>query len=79
MKFDQFKVTKTDIVGSGSDAVGDFSLEGKVNEDGEVTFIKQYIGQHAVNYTGTYNKGSKSIEGQWEVSGYTGGFKISAA
>ena len=76
MTFDNFKVKKDKIRGSGSDGVGEFKIKGSLNDDQEVTFVKQYIGQHAVNYTGKYSKDDKTVEGDWEVSGYTGTFKI---
>ena len=41
------------IRGSGSDIIGLFTLTGTI-EDGKVAILKQYLGQHSVDYLGTY-------------------------
>jgi len=56
-----------DIFGNGSDDVGTFSISGKMGAGG-VSFVKQYDGAHAVNYTGTINN-QGVISGKWEIPG----------
>lgn len=55
------------VFGDGTDVVGDFQIEGNVQSDGQLRFIKQYIGQHSVIYTGKLD--GKTIDGTWELPG----------
>ncbi len=59
------------LVGSGDDMVGPFVLNGHVQGD-QVVIRKQYLGQHAIDYHGTYN-GEGVYFGDWRISGYVGG------
>ena len=53
------------VYGAGTDTVGDFDISGVLAEDGTVSFTKQYIDKHAVEYTGTLEGGT--ITGTWEI------------
>jgi hypothetical protein len=65
------------VTGQGSDCVGPFTFEGFYNQDGSVTLVKQYLGQHAVVYQGTYD-GEGTIAGRWSIAGLlTGPFALS--
>merc|ERR1711957_99421 len=54
------------IYGDGSDAVGNFTISGVWGDN--VQFTKQYIGAHAVQYSGTTEDGKK-VTGRWEIPG----------
>ena len=76
MTFKSFKAKVGDkLKGKGKDEIGEFTLKGKVHSDGAVDFKKEYKGRHTVNYMGRMN-GKNVIEGEWEVSGASGNFKI---
>jgi hypothetical protein len=66
--------------GGGRDAVGAFTVKGSYDlTTGKCTWIKQYIGKHAVYYSG-YNEG-KGIWGTWDIPQpgtmpWRGGFHI---
>jgi len=65
------------IVGSGSDVVGQFQIQGQVSRQGTVQFVKQYIGQHAVQYNGIV--GDSHVKGRWTIPGTStqpGGFEL---
>lgn len=63
------------MTGDGRDRVGQFTIDGVYDDaSGKCSFTKQYIGQHAVHYTG-FNEG-KGIWGTWLLSGIRGGFHI---
>ena len=62
------------LFGSGSDNVGQFTLSGQVAPNGDVKFVKQYHGQHSVNYAGKMNGGV--IEGKWDFQGAGDAFRI---
>ena len=53
------------ISGEGTDEVGKFTISGLLQPTGQVQFIKQYLGMHAVYYNGfrTYNV----ISGNWSL------------
>ena len=63
------------MTGSGSDAIGPFVFNGSYDPaSGEVSWAKQYLGRHTVDYTG-YREG-KGIWGTWRIRGWSGGFHI---
>ena len=66
------------VKGKGKDENGEFKLKGKVHSDGGVDFKKEYKGRHTVNYSGRMVGGTE-IEGEWDVQGATGNFKISVS
>jgi hypothetical protein len=59
------------VYGEGSDPVGAFTLIGTVGDAGDVAFVKQYEGAHAVNYNGQLTGGN--IAGNWEIPDNCGG------
>ena len=64
------------ITGQGMDDVGHFEITGKLEQNNELGFVKQYVGAHAVNYTGQL-KASGVIKGSWEIpENCAGDFKI---
>ena len=64
MQFDVLKIMKKKIKGEGHDGVGLFEIKGKVKHD-EVEFTKQYIGQHAVEYSGKLE--GHTVTGYWSI------------
>lgn len=64
------------VSGGGHDIIGLFVIKGEYNQ-GELSFVKQYIGKHQVIYTGKYD-GEGSIHGTWAITGNsTGPFSLS--
>jgi hypothetical protein len=55
------------VSGRGFDLVGLFTIAGAVSESGELTFVKQYLGQHQVYYAGQYD-GEGTIHGRWWIT-----------
>ena len=80
MVLNSFKVSKNSIKGKGQDTVGLFEIYGTVSM-GHVQFLKQYVGLHSVEYTGTISKDKKSIEGTWSMPAYnmSDSFKITVS
>jgi len=67
MIFDHVNLWNNQITGHGrDDAVGEFNISGRFENNGQVRFTKQYVGQHAVEYEGTYD-GNRIISGQWKI------------
>jgi hypothetical protein len=64
------------IEGEGDDCIGRFTFHGHYDERGNVSMVKQYIGQHRLRYEGTYD-GEGTIFGQWSYSpSWTGPFAL---
>ena len=59
------------ISGSGTDIIHDFTLAGKISEQGAVEIVKQYRDRHSVLYVGRYD-GEGAMFGDWHISGFTG-------
>ena len=60
----QFAVGK--ITGGGGDPVGEFGITGAYDtKTAKCSWTKQYIGQHAVEYTGEARE--RGIVGQWRI------------
>jgi hypothetical protein len=61
MVFDFFKLTNDSILGQGTDEVGMFTIHGeyvhKIDSKFDARFTKQYVGKHAVIYSGSITKG----------------------
>ena len=56
------------ITGGGKDIVGRFTFTGAYDtKTGRVLMVKQYVGKHAVRYTGEPD-GEGSIQGTWEIT-----------
>ena len=49
------------IRGSGTDIIGLFALTGTI-EEANVAIVKQYLGQHSLDYLGTYD-GEATLHG----------------
>jgi len=62
LSFDQGR-----IEGSGADIIGAFTFSGRMADDGRVAMQKQYVGQHSVDYYGTYD-GEGVMSGEWRIS-----------
>ena len=56
------------ISGSGHDIVGVFTFLGSLDSRGRVTLVKRYLGQHFVEYLGTYD-GEGILQGEWILPG----------
>lgn len=66
MKFSYFECQSDGTVtGKGKDEVGKFVISG-THKGPDVTFTKQYIGQHALKYTGKKDQAG-AISGKWEL------------
>ena len=50
-------------------SIGQFTIIGTVSGH-QVQFVKQYLGQHSVEYQGTLTKDKKTIEGTWAMPAY---------
>ena len=66
MVFKHMNIWNNLIEGRGSDEVGEFTISGDLKPNGQVNFVKQYIGQHSVQYEGQYVD-NKIISGQWKI------------
>jgi hypothetical protein len=63
------------VGGAGSDPVGSFIVTGSYDDSGAVTFLKQYVGGHEVDYRGLPS--GKGIAGSWTIPPHlTGLFRI---
>ena len=63
------------ISGEGADGIGLFVISGSSSTgSGECSWIKQYVGRHAVDYLGF--REAKGIWGTWNVGVGKGGFHI---
>jgi hypothetical protein len=54
------------VSGSGHDVVGVFTFAGTIGPQGQVAMVKQYLGQHTVDYVGTYD-GEGLLQGEWDL------------
>lgn len=54
------------IQGSGTDIIGPFIFRGILSEHGAVVLRKHYLGQHEVEYLGTFD-GEGGFSGEWTV------------
>lgn len=62
----RLRISGGKITGSGTDIIGPFTFTGTIGEGGTVAMIKQYVGQHQVDYLGTYD-GEGSMFGEWRI------------
>lgn len=76
MKF-TLALDQNGVFGAGDDAVGKFVLRGQ-SQGNQVRFIKEYIGQHTVSYSGwtLMEGGSRLIRGYWDCMGANGKFEL---
>jgi hypothetical protein len=54
------------IRGSGVDIIGPFKFTGRISTNGRVIMVKRYIGQHRVDYVGSYD-GEGTMWGRWRI------------
>jgi hypothetical protein len=62
----KLRIAGGQITGSGTDIVGPFRFIGTITEGGVVAMIKRYLGQHEVEYLGTYD-GEGTMFGEWRI------------
>lgn len=73
----QMNFKETTVQGVGIDEIGMYRISGDWDKHtGQVVFLKQYEGQHSVNYKGTLSGDGRSIEGMYTVSGGSGDFRM---
>lgn len=76
------QVTPEGVFGLGQDSVGKFVLRGYHDPNQScVSFVKQYLGAHAVHYNGSLwncgKDGKRVIKGTWNIPGNCHGhFKL---
>jgi hypothetical protein len=65
------------VQGSGVDEVGAFTMRGKAVSQ-HISFVKQYIGQHAVHYDGALKDDldGQVIVGNWRIKSQCGRFRM---
>ncbi|MDY3558885.1 hypothetical protein R5W23_006061 [Gemmata sp. JC673] len=67
------------IEGEGWDCVGRFTFGGTYTDAGELSLMKQYIGQHAIRYEGRVD-GEGAVIGRWTgAPGWSGPFALMPA
>jgi hypothetical protein len=72
MECDHMESNNTGVLeGFGSDAIGDFTIGGRVAKTGVVSFIKKYLNGGQFNYKGKLDNKSK-ITGEWTFKGKDG-------
>ena len=79
MFFDFFSLREGRVSGQGNDGIGPFTMAGNYNNQGKVSFIKQYVGKHAVEYNGNIvydNFGGFKIKGHWTIENATDEFYL---
>jgi hypothetical protein len=54
------------ISGSGVDIIGPFKFTGRLSTNGRVIMVKRYLGQHRVDYVGSYD-GEGTMWGRWRI------------
>ena len=66
------------LTGDGADQFGRFKVAGTYSvESGKVSFVKQYVGAHAVDYHGFGEVEHEGIWGNWTIRRLDrGGFRI---
>jgi len=62
------QVNKHGVYGNGHDSVGGFIIRGDTHGK-NVSFYKQYYGQHTVLYHGQINHAHNDIKGRWQIPG----------
>ncbi|MCU0876397.1 MAG: hypothetical protein MUF06_01210 [Pirellulaceae bacterium] len=72
----KLRISGSQISGSGTDIVGPFTLQGTISAGGGVAMVKQYLGQHQVDYLGTYD-GEGTMFGEWRLGPFSDRWAIS--
>ena len=79
MVFDFFSLREGRVSGQGNDDIGPFTMAGTYDNERKVCFVKQYVGQHAVEYEGNLdydNLGGFTIQGKWYIGDLTDDFSL---
>lgn len=79
MFFDFFSLREGRVSGQGNDTIGPFTMAGNYDNEGSISFIKQYVGQHVVEYNGTLHcddLGGFEIQGNWNIDYLTDNFYL---
>lgn len=79
MNFEFFSLIEGRVAGQGIDNDAVFTMAGTYDNDGNVTFKKQYVGKHVVEYKGILycdEFGGFKIEGKWNTKNKTGDFYV---
>ena len=72
MRAFELRFSEGEVRGSGRDIVGPFTIAGAYDmQTGRVVMVKQYLGKHAVAYTGDPD-GEGSIQGTWVIESIWG-------
>lgn len=74
MKFDQLVFAEGIVLGSGTDEVGDFVING-YQKGTKVKFIKKYHGKHTVTYNGTIDN-KNVVSGFWNIDDIKDKFEL---
>lgn len=61
-----------EVTGGGVDLVGRFTVGGRCEPNGDVRFVKHYVGKHTVIYEGQHD-GEGTIFGTWTISRFDNG------
>ncbi len=59
------------LKGEGTDYVGPWHIQGNFDAQGNIEWVKQYLGKHRVRYHGAYNE--QGIRGEWLIHGVLAG------
>lgn len=54
------------IEGEGRDVIGPFVFTGEYDGHGSIRMVKQYLGRHRVQYSGSYD-GEGTLFGRWSI------------
>ncbi|CAF3896253.1 unnamed protein product [Rotaria sp. Silwood1] len=79
MFFDFFSLIEGRVLGQGNDKIGPFTMAGNYDNEGKISFTKQYVGKHAVAYNGDLycdNLGGFKIKGHWTIGNQTDEFYL---
>ena len=52
-------------------------INGSIEKNGHLKFTKQYIGKHAVEYSGQLNY--QTITGSWSIGGHSDTFELTVS
>ena len=70
MEFEALKFKGPKVSGRGSDNVGQFFIDGKIDMNGRFEFRKMYVGAHNVLYEG--ERHYHIVKGRWVIPDYGG-------
>ncbi|CAF3963578.1 unnamed protein product, partial [Rotaria sordida] len=79
MVFDFFSLIEGRVSGQGIDNVAAFTMAGDYDNEGNISFKKQYVGKNAIEHKGTLDcdeLGGFKINGTWSAGSSTGDFYV---